>query len=122
MEDLPPLEELYAQAMPVEDYSTMTREELIQCCEAHDAHHNEHHDREDRLRALLARAREVLGRATYKLQRDEKSFHGFYASGEFKPSDAVIDGNQVIRDIDAELATDDYTKTNSTNFDYKNKG
>lgn len=31
----------------VENYEDMTREELIACCHAHDAHHAEHHAKED---------------------------------------------------------------------------
>lgn len=30
-------------------YEDMTREELIACCHAHDAHHKEHHEREEAL-------------------------------------------------------------------------
>lgn len=37
----------------VPKYDQMTREELIEACEAHDAHHQEHHAREEYAKALL---------------------------------------------------------------------
>lgn len=37
----------------LDKYEDMTREELIACCYAHDAHHAEHHAREDALTAKV---------------------------------------------------------------------
>lgn len=47
------------------DYESMTREELIQCCEAHDAHHQEHHERESALKEKLDRHRNGKFPAVY---------------------------------------------------------
>lgn len=37
----------------IDDYETMTREQLIECCKGHDAHHDEHHQRQSELLVAL---------------------------------------------------------------------
>lgn len=44
----------------LQPYEEMTREELIDCCKAHDAHHQWHHDREQADSEALRKVREAL--------------------------------------------------------------
>lgn len=53
------LEQLLREA-GVGGYELMTHEELLECIQAHDAHHQEHHEREDQYKYLLKQARDAL--------------------------------------------------------------
>lgn len=50
-----------ADLEPVTPYEDMSREELIECCKAHDAHHQEHHKWQADLELKLARPPKIEG-------------------------------------------------------------
>lgn len=66
-----------------DDYESMTREELIECIKAHDAHHEEHHERE---RAVVAER----DRCHARLEID----HVYDANGERREIPLAERGNQ----------------------------
>jgi len=55
---------LTANILDLCPYEEMSKEDLIECCKAHDAHHQEHHEREDkhdaRVTELLAHSNKQL--------------------------------------------------------------